>query len=341
MIALFIYFGRMKTKMTPQQPTSVDWPTPETANAVNDTFYAFQKDWAELNPEAMQDYLTIGYFYNVNLMLLALKAAGRRNDMEGVALLNAVPIAVDLADEQGWATMLIRVTGQARDSLVEQATGDVYYTDTEPFSEYWYFVLDGSKWRLDNIRQTTEAENVLHPAIQNFALEHKYFYSGEWGWLLLPTKGQLFDRANFTVSAVNDHVIGLYKTSIIEFYTYLPNKNGAESYTVAQAFLPKSYGDIIVRRKQGILSAKPRGLNKIEMEWPDFNKKYDVFATDVEQVTSFELLNPVFMEKVEALPFPLSIEVVDNVVYLYTQQALDDYAPMLDILYRAFQEMKM
>jgi hypothetical protein len=347
---LIIFFflssrGSKKKRSNTMRPAvPIDWPSPDAQQQVSDLFYAFQKDWANMNHDALQSYLSLEYFYNVNLMLLALRAAGRRNDMRNVRLLSAYPLAVipaAAADEDHHTKMVVQMNGQADDSLMEVADGTTLYTDSDEFSEYWYFYLDGSTWRLDDIRQVTEAENDLSPAIQKFAADNKYFYSGEWGWLLLPIRGQLFSNASFMGSAVNNHVIGLYKTSIIEFYTYLPNKASRESYVVAQAFLPKTYTDIIVHHKQGFKSFKPSGLQKIEMEWPDFNKKYDVYATSMDQVTSFELLNPAFMEKVEALPFKLNIEVVDNVVYLFTQDTMDDYTPMLTILSDAFKEMRM
>jgi hypothetical protein len=52
------------------------------------------------------------------------------------------------------------------------------------------------------------------------------------------------------------------------------------------------------------------------------------------------------MEKLEALPFEVNIEVVDNVVYLYSPQptdknSADTYAKMLEILQEAYKQMKM
>jgi hypothetical protein len=58
-------------------------------------------------------------------------------------------------------------------------------------------------------------------------------------------------------------------------------------------------------------------------------------------VTAFELLHPAYMEKLFALPFKVSIEVVDNVVYLYTRDKKADYATMYAILNDAFKEMKL
>lgn len=305
-------------------------------------FYDFQRDWSSGDSSSMQSYLSNRYHYDVGLMLAALQILGRQNRMEDVRLLKTSFMGnqSDAASVDS-DTLIVEIQASAKDSLVDKSSEQIFYTDTAPFAEYWCFVQEENSWKLNNIRQTTEQENLLHPVIANFATANKFFYSGEWGNLLLPTRGQLFSQASFTSSAVNDHVVGLYKNVIIEFYTYLPNKAYSESYTIAQADLPKSYGNIIVHHKSGLLNMTPRGLTKVQMEWPDFNKKYDVYASDMERITSFELLNPSFMVKIEELPFEVNIEVVDNIIYLHTKQPLEDYGPMLDILYLAFQEMKM
>jgi len=86
-----------------------------------------------------------------------------------------------------------------------------------------------------------------------------------------------------------------------------------------------------------------RGLEKVETEWTQFNDKYEVFASSAEQATSFELLNPTYMEQLEALPFEVSIEVVDNIIYLYTDEltaTLEVYEAMLDLVNKAFKELR-
>lgn len=50
------------------------------------------------------------------------------------------------------------------------------------------------------------------------------------------------------------------------------------------------------------------------------------------------------MEQLEALPFEVNIEVVDNVVYLYTDErgtSPEVYQTMLDLLQKAFKEMRL
>jgi len=176
-------------------------------------------------------------------------------------------------------------------------------------------------------------------------------YSLDWGWLLLPQRGQLFRHASFKESDVNNHVIGQWRGRIVQLYTYVPVHRAAENYLVAQLTLPKSYGGIIIKRNSGWLGRgilSPQGYRRVSMEWPDFNKRYTVYATDVDEVTSFELLNPKFMADLYDQRLPFNIEVADNVVYLYAATtgltvsgSQARYAAGLDVLAAAFKELRL
>jgi len=137
-------------------------------------------------------------------------------------------------------------------------------------------------------------------------------------------------------------------------YTYIPRKNADSrvEYLIGQVNLPKSYGGILIRRKASGLGdwhlpdisawRRRRQYQKVSMEWPDFNKHYTVSATDMDKVTSFELLNPGFMAYLYDAGLNISIEVVDNIVYFYTrgQSKQADYAKMLTVLQKAFKELE-
>ncbi len=200
---------------------------------------------------------------------------------------------------------------------------------------------------LENIEQTTADYTTRSGSIKAFAAQNQLYYSLDWGWLLVPRRGVLFGASKFGTSDINNHVIGLYNNLLIELYSYIPKPKADTRivYTIAQVALPKRYESIIVEAKKGwssdLFPRAPKGYNTISLEWPDFNKRYRVYATDIEQVTAFELLHPVYMEKLFALPFKVSIEVVDNVVYLYTTDTKADYATMLNILKDAFKEMRL
>ncbi len=68
-----------------------------------------------------------------------------------------------------------------------------------------------------------------------------------------------------------------------------------------------------------------------------------MYATNENQVTSFELLNPSFMAWLYDQNIKVNIEVVDNVVYLYSRIAEGEmrYAEMMDILQKSHKELKM
>lgn len=176
-----------------------------------------------------------------------------------------------------------------------------------------------------------------------FAARNNYCYSVDMGWLFIPERGQLFGQAKFGVSDINNHIVGLYKESLlVQLYTYAAF-NGVRPRVIAQVNVPKTYGNIIVHRKQSS-SINTRGLERIETEWVQFNQQYEVYASNAEQATSFELLNPTYMEQLAALPFSVTIEVVDNVIYLYTDERGTDvatYGIMLDLVHKAFKELRL
>jgi hypothetical protein len=113
---------------------------------------------------------------------------------------------------------------------------------------------------------------------------------------------------------------------------------------VGQIAVPgKNYGGIIVMKNK-LIDRKPKGYQKYNLEWADFNKKYDVFATDVDKVTSFELLHPAFMAFLhDEINLDFTLEVVDNIIYFYTKADINgkNYQSLLEVLLRAHKELKM
>ncbi len=311
-------------------------------DSAKQVFIQFQKDWQNFDLTSMRTYMTKPYFEHVSLMMTALRNLGRTNTMTDVKIFSAQVDAVTDKAGVDTDTAAVSFTATAEDRLVRTEGGEILTRSNEIFSETWKFTRSANKWKLDGIKQATEQPGSLVSQLRDFAASHNLYFSPDWGRLLLPQRGQLFGGASFEQSDINNHCIGLHNKILIEIYTYVPNVlSTSTNYTIAQATLPKSYGNIIVRKKQGGLFNRVKGLQKISMEWEDFNKRYEVFASDEEQVTSFELLHPVFMEKLFALPFSVNIEAVDNVVYLYTNDSDVQYEQMLSVLNDAFKELKL
>lgn len=309
-------------------------------------FNRFQYDWERLDLTSIQQYTTPNYARHVGLMLYALQQMGRINQMSNVSISEVVITqAYDDQNDQN-DRVSVGFVASADDKLIEN--GSLIYRDTEEFGEQWNFVRSGNGWLLDGIDQVTEDSAQFIASMRQFAAQYNMYFSPDWGHLLLPTRGELFKRG-FQGADINNHIIGFWTGNLlVQLYTYNKpiGEDNMDYYIVGQVNLPKSYGGILVERRDSRFLKRfkaPSGYKKVQMEWGDFNKRYQVYATDENQVTSFELLNPSFMAWLYDQNIKVNIEVVDNVVYLYAKIVNGEmrYAEMMDILQKSHKELKM
>lgn len=319
------------------------WDEAQLVDFAKQTFMRYQYDWSRQDTESMKQYMTEDYHYHASLFIYTLQLMQRTNTVEDIVIDEAVVVQVH--DDQNDANdrVTIGITARAKDTLINTAANTAIFTDSNSFTEYWTFARSGSTWLLADIGQATADMAAYNNELAAFAAQNNYCYSVDMGWLFIPERGQLFGQAKFGVSDINNHAVGLYKESLlVQLYTYAAF-NGARPRVIARVNVPKTYGNIIVHRKRSS-SINTRGLERIETEWIQFNQQYEVYASNAEQATSFELLNPTYMEQLAALPFAVTIEVVDNVIYLYTDERGTDvatYGIMLDLVHKAFKELRL
>jgi hypothetical protein len=324
------------------------WDEEALKTHAQNIFIQYQQDWSANQIEPAQRYMTPWYFYHATLMVAAMKQAGRQNVVSNPQIQSIQLVRIDdVANKEG-DSFTVAITAKADDQLYESSTQTLLFRDQKSFTEYWQFVRTNGVWLLSGIQQATANAAAVNDSLRQFAAAQRFCYSADWGWLLLPKRGQLFHKANFGRSDINNHVIGVYNNVLVQIYNYVPVKTAKEAtanYLIAQASVPKSYGTILVRKKRKFgLFSNPKGLTKLSTEWGEFNNKYEIWASDLERVTSFELLHPAFMVKLQELPFEVNIEVVDTTVYLYTHKAeltTENYTVMLTILQEAFKQMRM
>lgn len=331
--------------------------TAPLANYAKNIFIQYQKDWSAFNLANMRTYMTDHYYQHNELMMGAMRLAKRQNQVDDINVRYCSVLKKQDYSTGYTAALNISatdITNDMRDGGLRQPL----FTQNVRMTQYYKFVKgsDG-KYYLDGIDNSTAAGWTYEGSLEQFANQNGYFYSLDWGWLLLPQAGQLFGKGKFGTSDINNHVIGRLESTnssfkpdetIFQLYTYTPNPNvtyndQAISYLVAQVAVDRDYGDILVRRKK-LFSAKPRNLTKLETEWGQFNDKFEVFASSTEKATSFELLNPTFMEKLVSAPFEINIEVADNMLYMYTknrQANPSNYSAMLNVLQEAYREMRV
>ena len=316
-------------------------------------FNSFQKDWSELNYVNMQTYLTPEFYQHNFLLLEAIKEIGRQDKISEIKIksIDISQVVDSEQDDQDW--MAVKIAASLQDTLVETDTNSKLSTGVENFAETWYFQRSGDQWLLGNILPDTAQQSSAVASLQKFATDNSMFYKLDMGRLLIPKRGELFGAGSFQRSDINNHIIGKWDDLLVQLYTldlFLNNddeSNKKKSYLIGQISLPKSYGGIIIHCSDSesckLFGKKsPKGYQKVVLEWGDFNKQYNVYATNLEQVTVFELLNPKFMIDLHDFNLPINIEVIDNVVYFYCKLRKDsqEYSTMLDVLKRAHKELK-
>lgn len=344
---IFVWYKRRKrievAKVTMQAAALQDasWDRDEVMARIRDVFMRFQGDWSALLHEPMREYLTDRYYRRMVLELNVLQNEGRRNDVANPEIFDMTVLDVTDDANDSKDTFTVEIKARADDALLDTRNEKTLFVDRSLFTEYWTFVREDGVWKLDLIRQGTENMMLKDKDIEAFSLRNGFFYDPDFGWLMMPDKGVIFRKTSFKNSDINNHVIGFFRGKIVEFYTYIPNTNATAGFVVAQAVIPKSYRDILVRRKSGWSVFAPSGLRRVGTESIAFDNRFEIFADPQDQVSSLELLAPDFMERIFNLPFELNIEVVGNFLYLYAKSQKNiRYDDMLEILSRAFDEME-
>ncbi|MFZ1458452.1 MAG: hypothetical protein WAT17_01050 [Candidatus Saccharimonadales bacterium] len=340
------------TALATAKQADSSWDESVLLDHVTKTFLRFQDDWSRRDTSRFSEYLTPSYAYHMYLVLRALADMQRLNTVQDIEIIKCDFSQINDHADNSQDSFSVFIEAKATDSLISQPDNNVLFTDRVPFIAEWTFVRHETTWLLAGIRQSTEQISALEQSMANFATRNNMYFSLDWGWMLLPSRGELMESGRFGESDINNHVIGTYHDHLVQLYTYAAahfddiKKNTA--YLVAQINLPKSYGGILIRRSKGIIGDRslgaPSGYKRYEFEWPDFNKRYKVYATDADRLATFELLNPGFMAYLYDTFKDANIEVVDNVVYFYVENSLayeQIYEQMMQVLEKAYKELQL
>ncbi len=343
-----------------EQAGSLDsaWNEAALMQHAQQAFLQYQYDWSTDARQNISTYTTPWFNHHTSLMLDALKELGRTNIMADVHIKQSLIVAAHDSQDDNEDTFTAAFEASANDQLVGD-NGTVLFADKRPFIEYWKFIRSGNTWLIESITQQTQELSTANQSIQNFAHTNQLAYSLDMGWLFLPAKGLLATQGRMGISDINNHVIGRYNDRLIQLYTFTPspaqNNSASNSWLMLQITLPKSYGGIIIRSRSTAIKRLMSGIKPTKaytnytFEWPDFNKRYLVHATDADRLATFELLNPGFMAYLYDNDPGVGIEVADNVLYIFkslghtTTTSLDpvEYQTMLTIAFKAFKELQL
>lgn len=354
------------------------WEQDLLLRRVSEVFFKFQEAWGHFDIYMLKSCATENYYRLLIMELGVLKHQQRQNFML-VPQIRDLKIlrARDCSDNEK-DTVVIEIEARRDNIIMDTETSELLYADYGFFCQYWVFRRENEIWKVDAIRSDTERSHLVETAVMGFAQRNGFFYDPDFGQVTIPNKGAIFRKTDFTRSRVNNHVIGSYCDKIVQFYTYnsrapkrpqfaagsdekrkmlasLENPYGVSSdaalpfmmkyglgYIVAQAVLPISCHDILIRKKEGSARLAPWGLKRFKTRYEEFNRHFSLFAHPEDDVNSFALLTPNFIEKICDLPFPVSVEIVGNFLYIYTKcKAGVTYEKLLEILTLALDELKV
>lgn len=319
----------------------------EIHRQAEEIFKSYQADWSDLNAKNIKKYTTAHYYKHAELMLELLKNLHRANKVSKLKV-RKVYLLDPVNENTGTpAHLRIAFSFAGLDQVIEDDGTKLYSQYVSYATETWDFVYDGKTIKLSGISQPTESAPHLVRSLANFADKNNLFYSPDWGRYALPKRGLIFGGASMSVADINNHVIGKWGDLLIQLYTYAqyPGRAVNSYYIVGQINVPKEYLGVLVKSKNVKIFKKPdKSYEKFEMEWNEFNNRYEVYAASRDALPAFELLNPKFMEFLYSKNPSYSLEVVDNVIYIYapvTGVTEADYETMLEVLKKAYDELKM
>ncbi|MCA9335059.1 hypothetical protein KC953_02860 [Candidatus Saccharibacteria bacterium] len=345
-----------KQKLSIAASHDTTWTEDSLRKLAQDTFIRYQNDWTNFDIQSIQSYTTKRYSEHASVLLRILVEMRRKNVITNIDIVDSEFVEINDATNNREDSFKIAIKAKANDSIIDISTDTEkeLFTNNNEVIECWTFVRSESTWLLDRIDQSTASVTLQDKSIEDFAQSRNMHYSVDMGWLFFPGKGVFFSGGAFGVSDINNHTAGIFNGHLVQLYTY-SHMAGFPAYIVAQINLPKSYGGICVRQKKSSFwtagappQKPPKDYKQYTMEWGDFNKRYEVLATDPDRLALFELLNPGFMAYLYDANPKICIEVTDNIVYLYKSCAqqkqavpLDEYEKMFTILEKAYKELKL
>ncbi|MEM4261280.1 MAG: DUF3137 domain-containing protein [Candidatus Woesearchaeota archaeon] len=354
------------------------WNKETIINFTKNVFNAYYSAWATLNPKILENLLSESFYKKTVLEMSVVSSLGRRyilnlkSDIK-ISIVEAKDVQGNLGDIFTAEIEYSKISGSI--FKPQRTLRDNKKIFSSKNTEYWRFVREDSGWKLSKIWtdyfiRPNVGTPLLVEEIQKFSDDNGFFYDPDFGDIMLPDKGILFNKYRFS-RKVSNHTIGMWDNKILEFYMYYgcdgnDDNKTCRNYIVSQAILPKRYNNMIIESKNSDLSTFSNigtPLEKIETESVEFNKKFSVYRSKDDRVNILELLPPNFMEHLLSINFPLYIEIADNVLYVCSNNLLSisllslknipnlpanydfknnvNYNDMLKILCWAFDEMKM
>lgn len=273
----------------------------------------------------------------LKLQFLAMTNTTVQTSRTRLQLARVVDVSPDSSSEE-W---LVVDVAFSVDSKVLTRRGEKTHTEPDSFdnTETWRVVRKQDNWvlagrQMRNVYEPGD-EKQLVTNMQQFSAAHGFAFSRLGPDWMIPPAGELLPEGMDSIVFIANHAVGKQGEVLLQLYPLerepVPHSGEKESrhFFVAQATIGKQCGNIAVLpnyRGPLILDTSPSkpigtGYQKVDLEWPAFNKAFSVWAHEADQVTARELLNPEFMQSLQDMSPHVSLEVSGQHITVFTQTA--------------------
>lgn len=153
---------KSKKLMKTMMQSDSAWKYESISSTVNDSFYAIQNAWSNLDMTPATQYMSDELFENFQSQLSWMAYRNEQNVLKNIKLLHALPVAVYDDPDNSKDHIWFFVKGRMIDYKINTDTGRVVEGKLTPssFIEYWCFIRREDKWVLDKILQKNEAHKI-------------------------------------------------------------------------------------------------------------------------------------------------------------------------------------
>lgn len=317
------------------------WQWEVLDRTVRETYARYTADLQSANVASMQTYMAPEMVERTKALITAMRQTGHHTVFTTQQIKTTFPENQHDGDFEGpiyntWEKVAMAIWVQADITVIQDATGEQLSHES---TDLWFTLLfeqQGNAW-------------VLLDLVPGFSIEPGYDIERDWAKQLgmhfldkvtmyvWPKTWQIFSNPSSGVE-VYECYAGWQNNRLLQMYWVTGTeeiKSREFEYFVGEVQIPRSYEGVIISPKK--LQLTPAGYQRVEVEWAEFNQRYDMYARSGLAADVFEVLEPDVMTLLYDTVPDASIEIVGNILYVYYEGLLqsfsiEGYARMLKVL---------
>ncbi len=145
------------------EKTDSNWDYKEMQDYVREAYFEIQECWRRQDADYAKDYLSRELLETWRTKLAWMEMRDEEEVQEDVRLLSAKPVKVRNPEGTESDHVWYVIHGRMRDYRIRKSTGEFLEGNEKSvsFYEYWKFIYEDGRWKLDEIKQKDEIDIEL------------------------------------------------------------------------------------------------------------------------------------------------------------------------------------